>query len=109
MAHEVERSEWKQTFDRISELLENKEVEIDSSGIGMDDGKRADWTRLTGLCYDARGDVFEVSTPDHLHEIRKPQKICTVVEGVELKTVEVVDEDGRRHAVHFRTPLMLQG
>jgi len=104
---QLQRSEWKIYFDRVSRTLVGLQAEIETASLKLGDQINRDWSLLSGLTYDPKDDIFEVLTDDLDHLIPHPQKIYVDEAGVLLRSVDVIDADGNHQIVKLREPLPL--
>jgi hypothetical protein len=63
------------------------------------------WLPLQGLSYDPKGDEFEVMVENVDHLIFHPQDIYVDQEGLNLKSLEVVQRDGVKQIITLKDPL----
>lgn len=101
------RAEWKQYFNRVSALLEGERVEIDVASLPWGTQPLAKWLPLLGLMYDEREDLISVMAQGLDHMIRRPDQVFIDTEGVDLRSLEVIDGDGVRHLIRFGKPILL--
>jgi hypothetical protein len=103
----LDKKEWKPFFDRISKIMEGKQVEIEVASLKLGDQVEAEWPPLLGFAYDSKDDVFEVALEGVDHLIQRPREIYVDGGPVELNGLEVVDAEGVKQIVKLRDPLML--
>jgi hypothetical protein len=104
----VPSSEWRPFFDRMSKALVGKWAEIDVASLDLGDQIVAEWIPILGITYDAKDDLLDVALDRASHLIRHPQDIVVEETSAGLLSVAVVDEDGVRHIVRLKEPLMLR-
>jgi hypothetical protein len=107
MARQLEKSQWRAYFDRMSKALLGKRAEIEVASLKLGDQIAAEWLPLRGISYDPKNDVIEIALEGVGHLIHKPRGIYVEEQGLELSSLEVVDADGARQIVVLRDPLML--
>ena len=104
---EIARMDWQAFFDRVSEALRGKviEIEVDS----LDFGAQVEATKLSlnGLTYDPRDDAFIVVTDVLEHVIRAPQGIFIADGEAGMQSLEILSADGSKQIVRFSEPLAL--
>ena len=103
----VPSSEWRPFFDRMSKALLGKWAEVDVASLDLGDQIVAEWIPILGITYDAKDDLLDVALDRATHLIRHPQEIVVEETSAGLSSVAVVDEDGVRHIVRLKEPLML--
>jgi hypothetical protein len=103
----VPRSEWGPFFDRMAKALLGKRAEIEVASLDLGDQVVAEWIPMFGITYDARDDLLDVGLDRLNHLIRHPREILVEEAQTGLASVAVVDEDGARHVVRLKEPLML--
>jgi uncharacterized protein DUF5335 len=103
----VPQSEWRAFFDRMSEALLGKSVEIEVASLDLGDQIIAEWIPMVGITYDSRDDLLDVALDRTNHLIRHPAEIVVDQAPTGLASVAVIDRDGTRHVVRLKDPLML--
>ncbi len=105
----LDRSEWRSFFDGMSDAVLGKRIEVEAAALDLGDQIVAEWVPLLGITYDSRDDLLNVSLTGLDHIIRRPKEIY-VQEGAKgLETVALVSEDGVKHVLRLKDPLMLPG
>jgi hypothetical protein len=107
MAKQLEKSQWRAYFDRISKTLVGKRAEIEVASLKLGDQIEAEWLPLLGISYDPKNDIIEIALEGVDHLIHKPREIYVEQEGLELSSLEVIDAEGARQIVVLRDPMML--
>ena len=103
----VPSSEWTRFFDRMSNALLGKWAEVNVASLDLGDQIIAEWIPVLGITYDAKDDLLDVALDRASHLIRHPREIVVEETPAGLSSVAVVDEDGMRHIVRLKEPLML--
>jgi len=104
----LEKGEWKDYFERVSKELGAKLVEIETASLDIGDQVEAEWIPFQGIDYDHKDDLVEVVLEKLDHLIRHPQEVYVDEDlGEGLKSLEIVDGEGRRHILKLRSPLAL--
>jgi hypothetical protein len=103
----LEKAEWRRFLDRISKLLEAKEVEIQVTSLGLGGQVEAEWLPLIGITYDPGDDLVEVALEGLDHMIRGPRDIYVESGTGALASIEIIDADGVKQIVRFRDQLLL--
>ena len=101
------RSEWKGFFDRASEVLLGKRVEIEIASLELGDQIVAEWIPMLGITYDSRDDLLDVGLDRFNHLIRHPTDIVVEEGPAGLHSVAVIGRDGVRQVLKLKEPLML--
>ncbi len=107
----VDPSQWKTFFDSFSRHLSRQQVEIEIVGLDVGDQIESEWRPLGGLTYDPRSDTLYVfiaeRDSDIGHAIVGPTEVWAEFGDEGLSSVVVMDRDGHKQFVRFRTPLEL--
>jgi hypothetical protein len=104
----LEKSEWESYFNEWDKkyregLVPKREVQIEMVNPDLGDQVETFWQELVGLDYDPKNDIFEVAAERHDHLIHKPTEIYVDEENDDIKVVEVVQWDGTKHIISFKT------
>ena len=101
------KAEWKSYCDRISKSVAGKRAHVEVAGLTLGDQVAAKWLPLFGITYDPKDDLLEIAMEGLDHLIRTPQSI-SIDDGLDgLRSMEIVDPDGRRQIVKLMEPLLL--
>ena len=103
----LERSTWKAYFDDVSRLLEGKRVEIEVMALGIGSQLAAEWSPALGVTYDPKNDLLAVMAEGLDHMVRRPREVFIETEGVNLRSIDIVGDDGASHVIRFRDALPL--
>lgn len=104
----LERSQWKSYFDRMSRHLPATEVELRVEALDLGDQTAFEpKTRLLGIDYDPNDDSLEVATEGSAHRVSHPKAVAVDESSEGLSAVEVIDPEGRQHIIVLRRPLQL--
>jgi hypothetical protein len=103
----VPRTEWQAFFDRMSKALVGTRAEIEVASLDLGDQIVAEWVPLVGITYDSRDDLLDVALERTSHEILHPTMIAVEESATGLASVAVVDAEGERQVIRFRTPISL--
>ena len=101
------KSEWQSYFDRVSQSLGAKRVEIEVASLEIGAQIEANQVALKGLTYDPKSDVLEVVTEALDHMIQHPREIYVEESGDGLVTVEALDSDGNKQIIKLTSPLLI--
>jgi hypothetical protein len=104
---ELQKSEWRDFFDRVSKTLVGKRAEIEVIGLVVGDQIEVEWLPILGIAYDPKDDLIEISLDGLDHLIKKPQKVSVDLRAEGLTSMQVIDGDGLSQIVKLRDPLML--
>ena len=107
MARQLEKSQWRAYFDRMSKALVGKRAEIEIASLKLGDQIEAEWLPLLGISYDPKNDVIEIALEGVDHLIHQPREVYVEQNGLELSSLEVIDAEGVRQIVVLRDPMML--
>ncbi len=104
----LDRSEWKDYFDRVSKALGAKLVEIEVASLDIGDQVEGEWIPFQGIAYDHKDDLVEVVLEKVDHMVRRPREVYVDEDPAEgLRSLEIVDGEGRKHLLTLKTPLAL--
>lgn len=103
----IDPNQWESFFDDLSRRLPTQTLEIDVLGEDVGDRLLMDGAVLTGLSYDPKDDLIEVSVEGDAHHIGHPKAVQAREENGGLDSLEIVDEDDHKQIIRFRTPLAL--
>jgi hypothetical protein len=102
----LDKKEWKTFFDRISKILEGKQVEIEVASLDLGDQVQAEWLPLYGIAYDPKDGLVEVILEGLDHMIAKPREIYVEDGTAGLESVEIIDAEGIKQIVKLRDELV---
>ncbi|MCA8962562.1 MAG: DUF5335 family protein [Planctomycetes bacterium] len=105
----LDRTRWKDFFDRVTKALENSQVSIEVSGLSFAQQFETESTRLFGFAYDPRADVLEVATEAVDHAIPGPRRVAVEMRGTELESIWVDCDDERSERIRMLHPLAITG
>jgi hypothetical protein len=103
----IAQADWRPFFDRLSDLVSGKEVEIEAASIDLGDQIVAEWVPLNGITYDANDDLIDVSLRGLSHLIRHPRQILVQEGSHGVETVAVATEDQGRQILRLRYPMVI--
>src|ERR1700730_18697627 len=107
MAKQLQKSQWRAYFDRMSKALVGKRAEIEVASLKLGDQIEAEWLPLLGISYDPKDDVIQIALEGMEHLIHKSREIYVEEEGLELSSLEVIDAEGVRQIIALKDPMML--
>src|SRR6202011_189036 len=61
MAKQLEKSQWRAYFDRVSKALVGKRFEIEVASLQLGDQIEAEWLPLLGISFDPKDDIIEIA------------------------------------------------
>lgn len=104
----LDRSQWEAYFDRVSKALGAKLTEVEVAALDVGDQVEGEWVPLLGIAYDPKDDLVEVALEGLDHLVRHPQAVHVEEDPAEiLRSVEIVDGEGRQHILRLKSPLAL--
>ena len=103
----IEKPVWHAYLDQMSKTLEGKRAEIEVDSLELGQQFEARWVPVLGIVYDPKNDIVEVILEGIDHMIHHPREIYVDHDGMELTSLEVIDEDDVRQIVRLRDPIML--
>lgn len=104
---QLDKSEWQTYFDGMSKTLDGKQAEIEVDSLQLGQQLEAKWLPLLGISYDPKSDTVEIMVEGLDHRIQRPQSIFVEQDGMQLRSMEVVDSEDTRQIIRLREPLML--
>ena len=105
---QLDKSHWKDYFDRVSKVLRTKLVELDVESLKLGDQLEVAWAPLVGLTYDPKGDVFAVLIEGVVeHNIFHPKQIYVEQDVDTLHNIDVLDAEEEHHILILKDPLAL--
>src|ERR1700732_1860259 len=107
MAKQLEKSQWRAYFDRMSKALVGKRAEIEVASLKLGDQIEAEWLPLLGISYDPKDDIIEIALEGVDHLIPKPREVYVEEKGLELSSLEVIDAEGTHQIIVLKDPMML--
>jgi hypothetical protein len=107
MAKQLEKSQWRAYFDRMSKALVGKRAEIEVASLQLGDQIEAEWLPLLGISYDPKDDIIEIALEGVDHLIPKPREVYVEENGLELSSLEVIDAEGTHQIIVLKDPMML--
>jgi hypothetical protein len=107
MARQLEKSQWRDYFDRMSKATVGKRAELEVVALGLGDQVEAEWVPLIGISYDPKDDTIDVALDGVGHIIYKPREVFVEEDGLELSSLAVVDADGVQRIIVLKDPMML--
>ena len=107
MAKQLEKSQWRTYFDRMSKALVGKRAEIEVASLKLGDQIQAEWLPLLGISYDPKDDIIEIALEGVDHLIPKPREVYVEENGLKLSSLEVIDAEGTHQIIVLKDPMML--
>jgi hypothetical protein len=107
MLTRIDKPQWQPFFDRVSDALGAKGVDMDIVGPRLGSQPEARHAALLGLSYDSRSDVVAVIGEDLEHNIAHPQQINVDEELDSVHSLEIIDAAGDHHILTLSDPLLL--
>jgi hypothetical protein len=78
----------------VSKALLGKLAEIDVASLALGDQVEQKWLPLTGIVYDSKSDVVEMTLEELDRMISRPRDIAVQAETIGLASIEVTNADG---------------
>ena len=107
MAKQLEKSQWRAYFGRMSKARVGKRAEIEVASLKLGDQIEAEWLPLLGISYDPKDDIIEIALEGVDHLIPKPREVYVEENGLELSSLEVIDAEGTHQIIVLKDPMML--
>lgn len=107
LVQQLPKEQWTSYFDAVSGELRRKRAEVDVSSLEMGHQTIAQWLPLTGITYDARDDLVDVSLSALTHLIRRPTHIEVTEDEAGLRSLAISTADGAVHLLKLKEPLAL--
>jgi hypothetical protein len=109
MAQGIDKSEWANYCERLSELLATTDAEIEVAALELGDQVQTEWLPFYGISYDAEDDIIDVELEGVDHIINHPQALSTDENFAGLLSIQIKDADGIQHMVRLKDRLALPG
>lgn len=103
----LDRHSWHTYFDAVSKVLEGKQAEIEVNSLSIGAQIEQEYAPLLGIVYDHKSEVLEVILEGLDHTIPNVSEIYIDHDGVNLKSVQVIDQDGVQQIIKLRDPVLL--
>jgi hypothetical protein len=103
---QLNKSEWRIYFDRVSKAIRDERAEIEVNSMALGSQIAASWLPLHGITYDPKSDVLEVVLEGLDHIVHAPVSIHVEQEGDALTSMQVSDGDTQQ-ILRFRKPIPL--
>jgi hypothetical protein len=100
----LQEDEWREYFDRFSELLGATEIELEVAGFDVGDQIEIKRAVLNGITYDPHDDAVTVFTDGFEHNIAHPREIHVDEDTRGVRSIEVLDYEGRRQIAKLKHP-----
>lgn len=104
---DLDRNRWHDYFDEMAHAGRANEAHVEASGLDIGDQVEMDWLPLTGITYDPKSDVLEVTTDKVDHLINHPSAISIDYDSEGLRNIAVTDAEGHHQVIRLREPLRL--
>lgn len=103
----LDRRNWHAYFDAVSKMLPGKQAEIEVDSLSIGAQIEQEYAPLLGIVYDHKSEVLEVILEGLDHTIPNIGDIYIDHDGVNLNSVQVIDQDGVQQIIKLRDPIML--
>jgi hypothetical protein len=107
MAQEIDKSDWALYCERLSEVLEATNAEIEVASLELGDQIETDWLPFHGISYDEEDDIIDIELEGVDHIINHPQALTTDENFSGLLSIQIKDADGVQHFVRLKDALAL--
>lgn len=104
---QLARSRWQEFFDSASRSAGARQATVEVTGLQLGDRIAADHAAFTGISYEPHDDTLTVFLQGLEHRIRQPRAVHVDVDGVALRSIEVIDVDEVHHIIQFTAALEL--
>ncbi len=101
----LDRSTWREYFDRLSKHLVATRAEIGVTGLDLGSQLEAEHLSLAAISYDPHDDVLTISSEDLHHRIAAPSEIQIEEEHGRLCSLSIIDAEGHKQIVRL-TPML---
>ncbi len=103
----VNKQQWAPYLASLSRSLAGKQAFVEVSGLALGDQVEARWIPLLGVTYDRKDDIVVLDLGDLNHVIQHPAQIEANDEGGQVGSMEIVDQEGTKHIMRLREPILL--
>ncbi len=100
---ELSKPEWEHYFDRATKNMLGQQVDVEIIGADIGDAFQEESVPLTGLSYDPHHDTFFVHATTLEHQIAHPKSVKVSEEGIELRSVEILDENDNKQIIRMKS------
>ncbi|HEY4264804.1 MAG TPA: DUF5335 family protein [Micropepsaceae bacterium] len=107
MAQALDKSQWAHYCDRLSDVLESSNAEIEVASLDLGNQIEAEWLPFHGITYDDKDDIIDIELEGLDHIINHPQALRIDEDFAGLTTLEIKDGDGIQHVVRLKEALAL--
>lgn len=105
---ELSKPEWARYFDRATKNMRGQQVDIEIMSEDLGDAMQEESIPLTGLSYDPHHDTFFVHSPSLEHQIPHPKSVFVAEEGIELRSVEILDQNDNKQIIRMKSQKYIQ-
>lgn len=99
---ELSKPEWERYFNLATKNMLGQQVDIEIASNDLGNSFQEQNVPITGLSYDPHNDIFFVHTPSLQHQIQHPKSVFVVEEGLELRSVEILDQNDNKQLVRMK-------
>lgn len=103
----IKKEGWSAYFENLSGMLSGKRILIEIAAPWVGDQIEAKWAPLTGVTYDEKGDLIDISVEHLNHMIRQPTAVRVHHDDKRLAAIEIEQGDGAKHILKFKEPFFL--
>ena len=71
----LDRAEWRDFFDHISDAIVGKRAEIEVASLSLGDQIEVEWLPVLGIAYDHKANIIEIALDGLDHLIENPNEV----------------------------------
>lgn len=100
---ELPKPEWERYFDVATKNMRGQQVDVEIIGAAIGDAIQEENIPLRGLSYDPHHDAFFIHAATLEHQIAHPKSVKVAEEGIELRSVEILDENDNKQIIRMKS------
>lgn len=103
----IEKATWNRFFHDTTRSLEGKSVDIEIITDDYGDMTQCNKKRLLGVTYEEDTDTLQIACDGLDHMIAHPLAIYVEQEGIDLRSMGIIVQDGSEQIVKFHAPVVI--
>ncbi len=100
----IDKKDWGAYFETLSGMLSGKRILIEVASPLIGDQIEANWTPLTGITYDHKDDLIDITVEGLDHMIRAPKSVYVHHDDKHIAAIEILDAEDQKHILKFKEP-----
>ena len=107
MARALDKSEWTNYCDRLSQVLGASNAEIEVASLELGSQLETQWVPFHGISYDDEDDIIDIELEGMDHIINHPKSLRAYENDAGVLSLEIKDAGGAQHVVRLKDVLAL--